>query len=57
MCLHGKGVLKNPQENTCAKLFLVAGPWPETLLKRESNASVFLCFPGKELKKPSLQMR
>ena len=50
MCLHEKGVLKNSLQ------FLVSGPWSETLLNRESNAFVFLCFPGKEFKKPSLQM-
>ena len=48
--------LKIHKKTLVQNYFLVAGPWPETLLKRESNASVFLCFSGKEFKKPSLQM-
>ena len=51
-----KVFLKIHKKTLVQSYFLVAGPWPETLLKRESNGSVFLCFPGKEFKKPSLQM-
>ena len=51
-----KVFLKIHKKTLVQNYFSVAGPWPETLLKRESNASVFLCFPGKEFKKPTLQM-
>ena len=48
MCVDEKGVLKNPQENTCAELFFSCKPLASNFVKKRVKRKCFPVFPWKK---------